>query len=711
MKRRATTLAAAFLIASLGATMEGAATLPTGFQDVTVFTGLTHPTAVRFARDGRVFVAEKSGVIKVFPTLLSTTPTIFADLSSEVDDYWDRGLLGLELHPDFPTTPYVYVLYSYDFDPVSGTGPPAWGDNCPSPPGATTNGCTISARLSRLTANGNQMTGTEKVLLESWGQQFPSHSIGDLLFGPDGALYVSGGEGASFNNVDYGQYGSPRNPLGDPPSGKGGTQAPPTAEGGALRSQSLLRAEGGPALPSGAVIRLDSSDVLSNDPLAGSGVEIAQRIVAYGLRNPFRFTIQPDTGSVWIGDVGWTKWEEINRIADPQSGHQNFGWPCYEGGDPEPAYAGANLAICNNLYAEPGSTVSPYFSYSHSNKVIPGEACPTGSSSVTGLAFYGGGGYPASYGGALFFGDYSRRCIWVMFADATGQPDPSQILNFVTGAATPVDLEIEPNSGDLFYVDLGGGTVRRVQYFAPTAVATASPTSGGTPLTVHFDGSGSLKARPTDTLSYAWDLDGDGNFNDSTAVKPTFTYTTAGSYRVRLRVTDNHGISNVSDPVTISAGNSLPTAFIDTPSPSLTWRVGDTISFSGHATDPQEGDLPASALTWNVLLHHCPSTCHVHPIQTIPGVASGSFAAPDHEYPSWLELQLTATDSAQLTSSQSALIYPQTTTLTYQSSPTGLVLVSGTRISATPFTDTVIVGSQKTIVAASPQTSGGIPYG
>src|SRR5262249_3015427 len=109
--------------------------------------------------------------------------------------------------------------------------------------------------------------------------------------------------------------------------------------------------------------------------------------------------------------------------------------------------------------------------------------------------------------------------------------------------------------------------------------------------------------------------------------------------------------------------------------------------------------------------HHCPSNCHVHPVQTIAGVSSGSFAAPDHEYPSWLELQLTATDSAGLSSSQSVLLFPVTTTLTYQSSPTGLVLVSGTRVAATPFTATVIVNSQKTIVAASPQTLGGIPYG
>src|SRR5262245_58748610 len=186
-----------------------AATLPSGFQDTVVFSGLNHPTAFRFAQDGRVFVAEKGGAIKVFASLTATTPTLFADLSTQVDDYWDRGLLGLEVDPQFPTNPYIYALYSYDA-PIGGSAP-VWNDACPTPPGANTDGCMISGRLSRLKADtsGNQMvSGGEQVLINDWCQQFPSHSIGTLLFGPDGALYVSGGDGASFTNVDYGQFGN-----------------------------------------------------------------------------------------------------------------------------------------------------------------------------------------------------------------------------------------------------------------------------------------------------------------------------------------------------------------------------------------------------------------------------------------------------------------------------------------------------------------------
>jgi glucose/arabinose dehydrogenase len=92
---------------------------PSGFQETVAFSGLTNPTAVRFAPDGRVFVAEKGGRIKVFDGFGDPTPTVYADLSRQVADFWDRGLLGLALDPQWSTRPYVYVLYAYDKDPNS----------------------------------------------------------------------------------------------------------------------------------------------------------------------------------------------------------------------------------------------------------------------------------------------------------------------------------------------------------------------------------------------------------------------------------------------------------------------------------------------------------------------------------------------------------------------------------------------------------------
>ena len=122
--------------------------LPPGFHEQVVFDGLTDPTVVQFASDGRVFVAEKSGVIKVFPSLSVNIPTVFADLRTQVHNYWDRGLLGMALHPNFPATPYVYVLYTHNAA-IGGTAP-RWptvdgtSDDCPTPPGPTTDGCVVS---------------------------------------------------------------------------------------------------------------------------------------------------------------------------------------------------------------------------------------------------------------------------------------------------------------------------------------------------------------------------------------------------------------------------------------------------------------------------------------------------------------------------------------------------------------------------------------
>jgi PKD repeat protein/glucose/arabinose dehydrogenase len=692
------------------------ATLPANFQESIVFSGLDHPTAVRFASDGRVFVAEKRGLIKVFDNLSDTTPTVFADLRTNTHDFWDRGMLGLALDPNFPTAPYVYVLYTYDAPP--GQTAPVWNDVCPTPPGATTDGCLVTGRLSRLTASGNVMTGSEQVLLSGWCQQFPSHSVGDLRFGADGALYVSGGDGASFNNVDYGQYGgssgspTPKNPCGDPPAGVGGTETPPTAEGGALRSQSLHRVAG-PALLSGALLRVNPATgaALPDNPLAGSSDLVARRIVAEGMRNPFRFTMRPGTNDVWIGDVGWATWEEINRQPSPTSGVANFGWPCYEGAARQPLYQGANLNICTNLYAA-GTALSPYYTYNHDASVVTGDGCPTGSSSITGIAFYNGGTYPSSYNGALFFADHSRNCIWVMFPGGNGLPDANNRAGFVTPAAGPVDLEIGPG-GDLFYAGFDDGTIRRIQYLGsnqpPIASATAAPTSGDAPLTVAFNGSGSSDPDPGDTISYSWDLNGDGAYGDSTAVMPSFTYTSPGTYTVRLRVTDNHGASTTSQAITISVSNTPPVPVIDTPPATLTWKVGDPISFSGHATDTQDGNEPASRLGWSVILHHCPSNCHTHIVQTFTGVASGSFAAPDHEYPSYLELQLTATDAHGASAATSIQLDPRIVGLTFQSSPTGMQLTVGTFSGFAPFTRSVIVNSANSISAPN-QSLGGTPY-
>ncbi|MEX0865186.1 MAG: hypothetical protein WD269_09970, partial [Acidimicrobiia bacterium] len=131
------------------------------------------------------------------------------------------------------------------------------------------------------------------------------------------------------------------------------------------------------------------------------------------------------------------------------------------------------------------------------------------------------------------------------------------------------------------------------------------------------------------------------------------------------------------------------------------WSVSQQVTFSGSATDPQEGTLPASRLTWNLILHHCEDDglCHEHPLQAFNGVSGGSFSTPDHPYPSHLELRLTAVDQFGVETTVSRQLNPRTVNLTFGTSPQGFPLTVGGQTMVTPFVETVIVGSANSVFA------------
>jgi glucose/arabinose dehydrogenase/PKD repeat protein len=553
----ATMVAGLFVLFTPGA---AAVTLPPGFEQTSILPGVSKPQDIAIAPNGRVFVAEKSGLIRTFDNLDDVTPALFADLRTKVHNYGARGLLSIVTDPGFPGKPYVYVFYTLDA-PIGGT-PPVYGgagsfDSCAKATGGLDENCIVGSRISRLTVAGETMS-SEQVLVEDYCQQFPAHGGGGLAFGADGNLYAAGSDGSTSAFWDYGQAGTPANPCGDP---GGANPTPPTSEAGRLRSQDL-RTTSDPTGLDGSLIRINPSTgaAASGNPLAGSSDLNARRIVAYGFRDATKIAIRPGTSDVWVADRGGGYWEEFDRVSSFSS-VRNFGWPCYEGGldasgNPynriRPKSEEQNLNICQTLYSAGNLVTAPYWGYDHELPVAADEDCeqdgagsPFGST-LSGATFYPatGGTFPPMYNKALFFADRLRSCIWALLPGSDGLPKRGSVVPFAGMADRATDLEVTPQ-GDLLYIDQRNDVVQRIRYNVanqlPTAVATATPVTGVNPLTVNFSGLGSTDPDLGDTLTYAWDLDGDNLLDDSTLAQPSFTYETPGTYLVTLQVTDTRG--------------------------------------------------------------------------------------------------------------------------------------------------------------------------
>ncbi|HKF83676.1 MAG TPA: PQQ-dependent sugar dehydrogenase [Solirubrobacterales bacterium] len=747
------------LTAPLNAAAEPA--LLPGFQDEVVFEGLEQPTNFRFAPDGRVFVAEKPGRIKVFDNLSDTSPEVFADLRGDVYDNGDRGMLGLALDPKFDQgRPYVYALYTWDH--ILGTAwnpeapeygkPEVSGDpNCPAQ--NNTASCLVSGRLVVLEEdNGNKGhvveeggLPKEKQLLEGWCQQFSSHSIGELQFGPEGALYVSGGDGAAYESIaDYGQLGTPSNPCGDPNKPAGTTPSPVSeSQGGALRSQNLK-------LLNGAILRIDpdTAEPFAGNPLLGEGDKNTERTVAKGFRNPFRFTFDSKTGEIYTGNVGSSEIEEIDRFGAPPSTLYNSGWPCYEGIERQFQFKLLGLNVCNAVYKAENegkpTTSEPFFTYSHSQTVVPGDECAFESgSAISGMSFYEGSQFEqgGKYEGAFFFADAVRGCIWVMLEGEDGRPDPSTTQRFMReGSVYPGVKIAEGPDGFLYYASLfseegkGEGEIHRIAYKpnSPIARVEAKPPSG------LYDGSSEFEtivdagksSDPNgDPLSYEWDTDEDGVYEVGGSSEPlTFTkaeqearekakpFPLSPNRVVAVRVEDDEDLTSAAR-ITIYPGDKPPAVTITKPTGSQQWKVGDLVKLEGAGFDGvTSGEFTSPRpYYWETRLAHCPdpsnpSACHVHPLQTFSGIRRPEFVAPQHDYPSYIQIILRVADERGLQGTATLNFQPQTVDLSLESEPPGIQLLAANTKAESPFTVPAILGSEIQLSAPQSASIGGAIY-
>ncbi|HSX42846.1 MAG TPA: LamG-like jellyroll fold domain-containing protein [Candidatus Saccharimonadales bacterium] len=440
-------------------------------------------------------------------------------------------------------------------------------------------------------------------------------------------------------------------------------------------------------------INMDGSVPTDNPFYDGAGPNW-DSVYALGFRNPYRIYYDAPTGNLYVGDVGGNDYNTAYEEVDLVKPGANYGWPnCEYGTCGNPAYTPA-------LYA-----------YSHLGR----------DASVTGGFVYHGNGlsgaFPAGFEGNYFYGDYAQNWIRRLTFDGSGNVSGMNYFepqnDVLDGPYGDVVYLTEGPDGSLYYIDLGysdtSGTygtskIRRIRYQqsnqSPTAVAGSSVTAGPTPLTVNFNSTGSSDPE-SQPLTYSWDF-GDGTPLSNQA-NPSHVYTLAGKYTARLTVSD--GVtSTFAPPITISVG-SAPTATVLSPVDGATFRAADVISFSGDATDPDDGSLPASAYSWTIDFLH---EGHVHPGQVITGVKSGTFTIPStgHDFSgnTRFRITLTVTDSTGLTDTKTVPIWPQKVNLTFNSAPQGTTLYLDGIAYTAPFVHDTLIGFQHTIEARNVTT-------
>jgi PKD repeat protein len=524
---------------------------------------------------------------------------------------------------------------------------------------------------------GSQVGTAAKPSCEDWPStddcipsDATSHSMGAVKFGADGMLYMATGDASSYNTVD---------PL-------------------ALRSQDIDRL-------SGKILRVNPANGrgLSDNPFCAPGCDLTatrSKVWAYGLRNDFRWTFKPGTNVIVSGDVGWNTYEEVNVI----TGGDNLGWPCYEGYFQQGGYA--SYSQCQSLYAaqanDPSTITFAIYVYNH----------PPSAASIGGT-FTGTNGYSSQFQNAYFFADYPRSQISYLKFDANNALIPGSVDVFTSDADGPVALETGPD-GDVYYDSINTGQIRHIRFVGdnrpPVAVAAANPTNGLAPLNVTFSSAGSNDPDAGQTITYDWDF-GDGSAHSSSP-NPMHQYTTNATRTATLTVTDPLFLT-ASAQVTITVGNNAPVPVISSPADNSHYDIGDTITFSGSATDAQDGSIPASSLAWTVTLIHCfdgtYAVCHTHPYFSTTGTG-GAFVAPDHGDFVYFEIYLAATDSGNLTGTKKITIYPNTVDLTFTSNKSGVSLTVDDTAQTVPFVRTVPRKSVHVICAPSPQTVGPNTY-
>ncbi|MFJ5049939.1 ThuA domain-containing protein [Streptomyces sp. NPDC088719] len=595
------------------------------FQQVTLAKGAEEtgePMSLAVLPDRSVLHTSRSGELRITDSAGNTR--ISGTLPVYTHD--EEGLQGVGVDPDFAENRAIYLFYAPPMDTPAGDAPET---------GTAADFAKFEGvnRLSRFVLNedGTLDTASEKKVLDvATSRGTCCHVGGDIDFDAEGNLYLSTGDDTNpFASDGFAPIDErpDRNPAFDARRTSGNTND--------LRGK-ILRIK----------VAEDGSYTVPDGNLFAPGTDRTRpEIYAMGFRNPFRFSVDQTTGTVYVGDYG-----PDAGAADPKRGPAgkvefakvtkaaNFGWPfCVADNEPYIDYDFGTKASGAAFDCAAPKNESP-----HNTGLVdlpPAEAAwipydggsvpefGTGSESPMGGPVYRYDAdldspvkFPEAYDGDFFAGEFGRQWIKRIEQDADGKV---QSINDVPWSGTQImDMAFGPD-GALYVLDYGlawfGGDENSALYRienatggrSPIAEAAASKTSGTAPLKVRFSSAGTADG-DDDPLTYAWDF-GDGS--QSTAANPTHTYKKNGTYTATLTAEDPTGRTG-SASVHVTVGNTAPTVELVLPEDGQLFEFGDSVPFKVNVSDPEDGTIDCTEVEVKFTLGH---DSHGHDITTEHG--------------------------------------------------------------------------------------------